>query len=66
MHQHRLIDVGAQFPVLVELRSREDRTDPLRQCVLTFLHLNVYSMKETEGQPIRLCMDSLQLDTLKG
>lgn len=50
----------------VELRAREDRSDPLRQCCLTFMHLNVYSMKAINDQPMQLCMDSIQLDTLKG
>lgn len=66
LYQHRLIDIEGQFPVYVEMRAREDRSDPLRQCCLTFIHLNVYSMKSINDQPMQLCMDSIQLDTIKG
>lgn len=66
LYQHRLLDLGEQFPVYVEMRARESPPDEFRQCNLTFAYLNVYHVKSNDdGQP-QIVMDRVNLDTLKG
>lgn len=66
LYQHRLIDIGEQFPVYVEMRANESPPDEFRQCFLTFVYLNVYFVKADEnGQP-QLSLERVHLDTIKG
>lgn len=66
LYQHRLIDIGEQFPIYVEMRAKESPPDEFRQSVLTFVYLNVYYVKpDADGQP-QMVLERVHLDTLKG
>lgn len=66
LYQHRLINTGDQFPVYIELRTRESKPTEFRQCCLNFMFLNVYFVKLNDNGSPEICMKSTQLDTLKG
>lgn len=66
LYQNRLIDLGEQFPVYVEMRAKESVPDDFRQCHLTFVYLNVYFVKpDADGQP-EIVTERVHLDTIKG
>lgn len=66
LYQHRLIDLGMQFPVYVDMRAKESQPDEFRQSILTFVYLNVYYVKpNTDGHP-QMVLERVHLDTLKG
>lgn len=66
MYQNRLIDLGEQFPVYVEMRAKESSPDQFRQCHLTFVYVNVYFVKPSaDGQP-EFVRERVNLDTIKG
>lgn len=66
LYQNRLIDIGYDFPVYVELRAKESPGDGFRQCCLSFMYLHIYLVKADEnGQPI-ITMECVNLDTVKG
>lgn len=66
LYQNRLIDLGEQFPVYVELRAKESPPDEFRQSHLTFVYLNVYFVKpNADGQP-EIVTERVNFDTLKG
>lgn len=66
LYQHRLIDLGEQFPVYVEMRAKESPPDEFRQCYLTFVYLNVYYVKLNNDAQPQMVMERVNLDTLKG
>lgn len=66
LYQHRLIDLGEQFPVYVEMRANESAPDEFRQSYLTFVYLNVYFMKVDETNQPQMVLERVNLDTIKG
>lgn len=66
LYQHRLIDVGEQFPVYIEMRAKESPPDEFRQCCLTFVYLNVYFVKPDGNQQPQIVNERVHLDTIKG
>ncbi|XP_055304817.1 uncharacterized protein LOC129569712 [Sitodiplosis mosellana] len=66
LYQNRLIDLGEQFPVYVEMRAKESGPNEFRQCNLTFVYVNVYFVKpNADGQP-EIVTERVNLDTIKG
>lgn len=66
LHQNRIIGENCQYPVYVELRSRESPPNDVRQSCLSFVYANIYAMRRTATGERHLTVDSVNLDSIKG
>lgn len=66
MHQNRVIGRADQYPVYVELRSRESPPNDTRQVCLSFVYANIYTLRRTADGERQLSVDSVNLDSIKG
>lgn len=66
LHQNRIIGVAGQYPVYVELRSRESPPNDARQTCLSFVYANIYTVRRTANEKQYLTVDSVNLDSIKG
>lgn len=61
-----MIGEAGQYPVYVELRSRESPPNEDRQSCLSFVYANIYAMRRTASGECKLTVDSVNLDSIKG
>lgn len=66
LHQNRIIGEAGQYPVYVELRSRESPPNDFRQSCLSFVYANIYALRRTPSGELQLSVDSVNLDSIKG
>lgn len=66
LHQNRVIGDTGQYPVYVELRSRESPSNDTRQSCLSFVYANIYGLRRMTNGEWQLTVDSVNLDSIKG
>lgn len=66
LHQNRIIGESGQYPIYVELRSRESPPNDARQSCLSFVYANIYALRRMANGERQLTVESVNLDSIKG